>query len=120
MRARQRERVESIEYSSWERGEEVKTGYVMTHEEKIIPQKKLQIERLEMLYRRYMNYSCLYNNDSTTKLSSQNWGGVVTISLAIGTTFSQRAGKQKESLKQQPFNFLNTGPHKRIFMYGVS
>ena len=90
MRARQRERVES-----WERGEEVKTGYVMTHEEKIIPQKKLQIERLEMLYRRYMNYSCLYNNDSTTKLPSQNWGGVVTISLAMGTTFSQRAGKQK-------------------------
>lgn len=80
MRGEQRERVESREYRSWGRGEEVKTGYVMTHEEKIIPQKNLRRERLEMLYHRYMNYSSLHNNSSTTKLPSQNWGGVVTMS----------------------------------------
>lgn len=51
----------------------MKTGYVTRHEEKIIPQKKPETERLELLYRRYMNYSCLYNNDSTTKFPSQNW-----------------------------------------------
>lgn len=58
-----------------------------------------------MLYCRYMNYSYLYNGDPTTKLLSQNWGGVVTMSSAIETEFIWQAGKQKVRLKQQSFNF---------------
>lgn len=36
-------KVESREHRNWERGVEVKTRYETRHEEKIIPQKKVQI-----------------------------------------------------------------------------
>lgn len=48
-----------------------------------------------MLYRRYMNYSCLYNNDSTTKLPSKNWRGVVTMSSAMETEFQSASREIK-------------------------
>lgn len=41
MSGKQRMRGGKRECKSWERGEEVKTGYVTRHEERIIPQKKL-------------------------------------------------------------------------------
>lgn len=68
-----------------------------------------------MLYRKYMNYSCLYNNDSTTKLPSQTWEGVLTMSAAVETGFSRQAGKQKGSLKQQPLHFLKSQSDLDLF-----